>query len=116
MTKQSIKTPPQAPRRPHAFTTHGIALTDDYAWLKDQNWQDVLRDPAILDRDIRAYLEAENTYTESLLGHTAPLQKTLVKECGRRGARGGVLMLAWVTRSSCRSQAFALYRDQSEDC
>ena len=80
MTQASIKTPPRAPRRPHSFTTHGIALTDDYAWLKDQNWQDVLRDPAILDKDIRAYLEAENTYTESLLGHTAPLQKTLVKE------------------------------------
>ncbi len=30
--------------------------------------------------DIRKYLEAENNYTESLLGHTAPLQKTLVKE------------------------------------
>jgi oligopeptidase B len=80
VTKQSIKTPPQAPRRPHSFTTHGIALTDDYAWLKDDNWQDVLRDPAILDKDIRAYLESENAYTESLLGHTAPLQKTLVKE------------------------------------
>ena len=31
-------------------------------------------------RDIRKYLEAENAYTESLLGHTAALQKTLVAE------------------------------------
>ena len=30
--------------------------------------------------DIRAYLEAENDYTESLLGHTGALQKTLVAE------------------------------------
>jgi oligopeptidase B len=80
VTQASTKTPPQAPRRPHAFTTHGIAVSDDYAWLKDANWQEVLRDPSVLDKDIRAYLEAENTYTESLLGHTAPLQKTLVKE------------------------------------
>jgi oligopeptidase B len=72
--------PPVAPRRPHAFTTHGITVTDDYAWLKDANWQEVLRDPAILDKDIRHYLEAENAYTESLLGHTAPLQKKLVAE------------------------------------
>jgi oligopeptidase B len=71
---------PNAPRRPHSFTLHGITVTDDYAWLKDDNWQEVLRDPAILDRDIRSYLEAENTYTESLLGHTAPLQKTLIAE------------------------------------
>ena len=36
---------PVAPRRPHAFTTHGITVVDDYAWLKDENWQEVLRDP-----------------------------------------------------------------------
>jgi oligopeptidase B len=71
---------PSAPRRPHAFTTHGITVVDDYAWLKDANWQEVLRDPSGLDADIRNYLEAENDYTESLLGHTAGLQKTLVKE------------------------------------
>jgi oligopeptidase B len=71
---------PSAPRRPHAFTTHGITLVDDYAWLKDADWQEVLRDPSVLDADIRNYLEAENDYTDSLLGHTATLQKTLVKE------------------------------------
>jgi oligopeptidase B len=71
---------PVAPRRPHSFTTHGITVVDDYAWLKDPDWQEVLRDPDILDPDIRSYLEAENGYTESLLGHTAGLQKTLVAE------------------------------------
>ncbi|MGB6635552.1 MAG: S9 family peptidase, partial [Bradyrhizobium sp.] len=80
MDKKSPLTPPIAPCRPHAFTTHGITVVDDYAWLKDENWQEVLRDPSILDADIRKYLEAENAYTESLLGHTAPLQKRLVKE------------------------------------
>ncbi|MFZ5735610.1 MAG: S9 family peptidase [Pseudomonadota bacterium] len=72
--------PPVAPRRPHAFTTHGITLNDDYAWLKDPNWQEVLRDPSLLDPDIRAYLEAENGFTDSVLGRTEALQKTLVKE------------------------------------
>src|ERR1700733_13939324 len=71
---------PSAPRRPHAFTIHGITVVDDYAWLKDAGWQEVLRDPSLLSADIREYLEAENGYTESLLGHTAGLQKTLVKE------------------------------------
>jgi oligopeptidase B len=80
MDQKSHLTPPVAPRRPHSFTTHGITVVDDYAWLKDENWQEVLRDPSILDADIRKYLEAENAYTESLLGHTAPLQKRLVKE------------------------------------
>src|SRR3984957_8662190 len=72
--------PPVAPRRPHSVTAHGITVVDNYAWLKDKNWQEVLRDPAILDADIRNYLEAENDYTEILLGHTAALQKTLVAE------------------------------------
>jgi oligopeptidase B len=75
-----IKPPPIAPRRPHSFTTHGITITDDYAWLKDPGWQEVLRDPGLLDADIRKYLEEENAYTEGLLGHTAGLQKALVKE------------------------------------
>ena len=72
--------PPVAPRRPHSFTRHGITVNDDYAWLKDEKWQEVLRDPSVLDPDIRHYLEEENVYTDSLLGHTAPLQKTLVRE------------------------------------
>ncbi|HET6839845.1 MAG TPA: S9 family peptidase, partial [Bradyrhizobium sp.] len=85
MTIQPPKKPnslpaPVAPRRPHAFTTHGITVVDDYAWLKDADWQDVLRDPSILNADIRLYLEAENDYAESLLGHTGALQKALVKE------------------------------------
>ena len=82
MTKQNKTkgSAPVAPRRPHSFTTHGITIVDDYAWLKDADWQEVLRDPAILTGDIRRYLEAENDYTESLLGHTADLQKTLVAE------------------------------------
>ena len=71
---------PAAPRRPHSFTRHGITVVDDYAWLKDAKWQEVLRDPSVLSADIRGYLEAENDYTESLLGHTAALQKKLVAE------------------------------------
>ncbi len=71
---------PVAQRRPYSFTVHGFTIVDDYAWLKDKNWQEVLRDPSVLNADIRGYLEAENNYTESLLGHTAGLQKTLVAE------------------------------------
>src|SRR5262245_47227123 len=40
--------PPVAPRRPSKRTLHGVALTDDYAWLKDPNWQEVLRKPELL--------------------------------------------------------------------
>ncbi|MGM5021569.1 S9 family peptidase [Tardiphaga sp. 862_B3_N4_1] len=81
MTKQTSSMPaPVAPRHPHSFTTHGITVSDDYAWLKDAKWQEVLRDPSVLEPEIRTYLEAENAYTESLLGGTAALQTKLVAE------------------------------------
>ena len=72
--------PPVAERRPTTRLLHGIAVEDDYAWLKDARWQEVLRDPSILAPDIRAYLEAENRYTEEVLAPTGALQKALVAE------------------------------------
>ncbi|MCF8532912.1 MAG: S9 family peptidase [Reyranella sp.] len=72
--------PPIAPRRPTGRTLHGVTLSDDYAWLKDGKWQEVLRNPSALDPDIRAYLEAENAYAETLLAPTEALRKTLVAE------------------------------------
>ena len=79
MTARNLKAP-LAPRRPHSFTHHGVTIVDDYAWLKDARWQEVLRDPSLLDADIRAYLEAENAYTEAVLGETDTLQSKLVAE------------------------------------
>jgi len=72
--------PPIAPRHPSRRTLHGVTITDDYAWLKDEKWQEVLRDPSLLDPGIRAYLEAENAYAEEKLGPTQTLQKVLVAE------------------------------------
>jgi oligopeptidase B len=80
MNSIMTSTPPKAERRPHTSTHHGITVTDDYAWLKDANWQQVLREPSLLAPDIRAYLEAENAYSSALLAATEPLQKQLVAE------------------------------------
>lgn len=84
MTPRPPAAAPVAPRRPHSFTHHGITVTDDYAWLKDENWQEVLRDPSVLKPDIRAYLEAENAYADTVLGHTTGLQQKLVAEMRAR--------------------------------
>jgi oligopeptidase B len=75
-----VSEPPVASRRPAPFTRHGITVADDYAWLKDPNWQKVLRDPSLLQPDIRTYLEAENRYAEEILRPTEALQKQLVAE------------------------------------
>jgi oligopeptidase B len=71
---------PTAERRPHTFERHGITLTDDYAWLRADNWREVMRDPSVLDPAIRAYLEAENAYTKAALSHTEKLQEKLFAE------------------------------------
>ncbi len=59
---------------------HGFTLNDDYAWLRASNWQEVMRDPARLDPAIRAYLEAENAYTEAAMAATGALQEKLFAE------------------------------------
>ena len=73
-------TPPRANRRPLASTHHGITRVDDYAWLRASNWQTVMRDPSVLDPEIRAYLDAENTYTAAVMDDTEALQQRLFAE------------------------------------
>ena len=42
---------PVAEARPRRFSVHGQEIIDDYAWLKAENWQTVLKDPAALPDD-----------------------------------------------------------------
>jgi oligopeptidase B len=76
--------PPAAARRPSGSEHHGIALSDPYAWLRAENWQEVMREPAKLDAEIRAYLEAENAYTDAALADTTALQAKLFTEMKAR--------------------------------
>jgi oligopeptidase B len=71
---------PQTQTRPVSVTHHGITRTDEYAWLRAQNWQEVFKDPSLLDPAIRAHLEAENSYQAALMADTADLQKKLFAE------------------------------------
>jgi oligopeptidase B len=76
--------PPTAARSPTTAMHHGITLTDDYAWLRADNWQEVMRDPSLLDPRIRSHLEAENAYTDSVLADTQALQEQLFEEMKAR--------------------------------
>jgi oligopeptidase B len=71
---------PLAPALPREWTAHGVRLTDDYAWLKAENWKEVLRDPASLPAPIREHLERENGYAAAMLSGTEALQDELVAE------------------------------------
>ena len=72
--------PPEIEKRPLETTQHGITRVDNYAWLRDENWQEVLRDPSTLDADIRTVLEAENEYYEAVTGDLEDLRKKLFDE------------------------------------
>ncbi|NOU07507.1 MAG: S9 family peptidase [Hyphomicrobiaceae bacterium] len=75
---------PRAEKRPVTVSHHGVSVTDDYGWLRADNWQDVMRDPTALPAEIRAYLEAENAYTDAVLGDTKELQDKLFAEMKAR--------------------------------
>lgn len=75
-----MQTPPDAPKQPQTSSLHGRERRDDYAWLKDPDWQKVMRTPDVLDPKIRAYLEANNSYTETVLAPQKELMAELFKE------------------------------------
>ncbi len=72
--------PPAARKAPHRIEQLGRVRIDDYAWMKDEAWQEVLRDPKVLRPDIREHLEAENAYAKAMLASTQDLQATLFAE------------------------------------
>ncbi len=71
---------PAAEKRPEEIEQHGITRVDNYAWLRDEGWQEVLRDPAELDDDIRVHLDAENTFYEAATGDLEDLREQLFEE------------------------------------
>ncbi|MEO0619491.1 MAG: S9 family peptidase [Pseudomonadota bacterium] len=75
-----MTTPPLAQRRPHETVHHGITRSDPYAWLRADNWQEVMRDPSALPGDIRDYLEAENAHTAAEMAPTQDQQTALFEE------------------------------------
>ncbi len=72
--------PPATEERPWQDTRHGITRHDEFAWLRADNWQEVFRDPGVLDPAIRLHLEAENAYQSEMMADTADLQKVLFGE------------------------------------
>jgi oligopeptidase B len=71
-------TPPIAATRPHSFTAHGVTIEDPYAWLKDPNY------PEVEDKDVLAYLAAENAYFEGVMApHKGLIDRLYAEMKGR---------------------------------
>ena len=80
MTKFASHLPPKVEKRPRIELWHGHEKRDDYHWLKAENWQEVMHDPAVLPTDIRTVLEDENAYHEAVMADTKALQDRLFAE------------------------------------
>lgn len=72
--------PPVAKKIPVTIEQLGRTRTDDYQWMKDDNWQAVLRDPTLIKADVKAHLTEENAYREAMMASTLPLQATMFEE------------------------------------
>jgi oligopeptidase B len=65
----SLPAPPIAKKIPKVTEINGQKMVDNYFWLRDKQ-----------NPDVRAYLEAENAYTDAVMKSTEPLQKKLYDE------------------------------------
>ena len=65
--------PPVAKKVPHVTEVNGHRMEDNYFWLRDKP-----------NPEVRAYLEAENAYTDAVMKPTEAFQKKLYDEMLRR--------------------------------
>lgn len=65
----TLPAPPVAKKVPKVTEINGHKLVDNYFWLRDKK-----------NPEVKAYLEAENAYTDAVMKSTEPLQKKLYDE------------------------------------
>src|SRR5580658_64172 len=69
MTENQLPSPPIARKVHNEIKLHGVTLVDDYAWLRDKE-----------DKDVTAYLEAENVYAKAVMAPLDGLREELYQE------------------------------------
>ena len=69
-----IKTP-KASKKLVEKIIHNKKLSDQFEWIKDDNWQEVLHSPNTLKKNIRKYIDNENHWTDKNLTILKPLEK-----------------------------------------
>jgi oligopeptidase B len=83
-TIMSKLTAPKPKKIPFTIEQLGIKRTDNYHWMKDNNWQAVLRDPDLIKAEVKDHLIIENKYTKDMLASTQALQDEMFAEMKAR--------------------------------
>ena len=65
----AVPAPPIAKKDPKVTDINGHQLVDNYFWLREKK-----------NPEVKAYLDAENSYADALMKPTEPLQKKLYDE------------------------------------
>src|SRR5580765_5482320 len=68
-TSSPLPAPPIAKKIAKVTELNGHKLVDNYAWLREKS-----------NPQVKAYLEAENAYTDAVMKPTEPFQEKLYKE------------------------------------
>ena len=59
---------------------HDDELIDDYAWIKQKDWQTVLKDPLKLNKEVLKYIKDENNYKSEQIKNLTDLKKKIFNE------------------------------------
>ncbi len=72
---------PQAPKIAKKITQHGHERTDNYAWIRDDNWKQFIKGELnFADENVKTYLNQEAKYTEHVMSETKELQEQIYNE------------------------------------
>ncbi|OZA94023.1 S9 family peptidase [Altererythrobacter sp. H2] len=74
VTTPAPAAPPVAEQRAHSYSHHGITISDPYNWLHDKSY------PVVDDKDVLAYLEAENAWFEARMAPHKAMVDSLFEE------------------------------------
>lgn len=58
----------------------GIKRKDEYEWMRDEKWKEVLRDNYVMEKEIREKMEEEKEYKEELMKDKEKMKKVIFEE------------------------------------
>ena len=70
---------PKLEKRSKKHKFHNYEIEDDYNYL-EENWQEIVKNPKLLKKEISDYIAAENNYADNYLKDTQKIQEILFKE------------------------------------
>ena len=71
---------PKLRKEKKVINIHQDELIDEYAWIKQKDWQSVLKDPSKLNKEVLKYINEENNYKSEKLKNLDDFKEKIFKE------------------------------------